>query len=247
MAKIDSIVLTPGANALINTEPKEEKPPEGFIDNTVRVYKMNQDGSNGEHLRDIPPYPEGWDTKFNPSIKRAIPDEMEGDETMPKTQVENWPEIIKRGMELIEKGTKPYTAAAQLVKEYSLPIKPQSVYPKLKKAMENKASGKPVGEVKAEKPSREELLDLTTAESETEQQNAGDTEANQPARTNYTFAQYQEQIKKGIELTSSEHYDLVSIKLQLMSVVLAEYHEGSCPASITLQIINKISDMEVAI
>lgn len=54
------IELTPGSNPQVVPEEKEPGPPEGFIDNTVKVYRLNPDGSKGEHLRDMDAFPEGW-------------------------------------------------------------------------------------------------------------------------------------------------------------------------------------------
>ena len=41
--------------------PKKSGPPEGFVDNTVKVFRLNPDGSKGEFLGTMPAYPEGWD------------------------------------------------------------------------------------------------------------------------------------------------------------------------------------------
>jgi hypothetical protein len=272
---INSIVLAPGANTLINTESKEERPPEGFIDNTVRVYKMNPDGTKGEHLRDMPAYPDGWDTNVNPSIKRVTPDETEEEDTMPKTEVTNWSEVIKRGLELIDDGKLPFTAAKLLVEEFNLPIKPQSVFPKLKKAMDDRAAGKPADGVK--KPSREDLLSIQNLYNGDYKQPAevlGTTcsvikkwlqedgiidqfgtpmlqtppetaqAANQEPNQSNTSAS--NSIPESYDFSERVAFDLAPVKLQLIAATLAEYRVGSCPADIALQVIKKISDMEVS-
>lgn len=51
--------LKPGVNVLVNTEPKPDGPPEGFIDHTVKVYRMI-DGVK-TLVRTEDPFPEGWD------------------------------------------------------------------------------------------------------------------------------------------------------------------------------------------
>ena len=55
----------PWDNPKVVTKGTDEDPPEGFINNTVKVYKLNPDGSKGEHLRDMPAFPEGWNDPAN--------------------------------------------------------------------------------------------------------------------------------------------------------------------------------------
>lgn len=59
------IELVPGANPQVVTKEVDLGPPEDFVDNTVKVYKLNPDGSKGEHLRDMPAFPEGWNDPAN--------------------------------------------------------------------------------------------------------------------------------------------------------------------------------------
>jgi hypothetical protein len=58
---MDKIYLTPS--------PQPE-PPEGFIDNTVKVFRLNPDGSKGELVRTMEAFPEGWD---DPARRRLTP------------------------------------------------------------------------------------------------------------------------------------------------------------------------------
>lgn len=63
--------LEPGAD-----NPKEHapvpapEPPEGFVDNTVKVFRLNPDGSKGEFLGTMPAFPEGWD---DPAKRKMTP------------------------------------------------------------------------------------------------------------------------------------------------------------------------------
>lgn len=50
-----------GSNTYVTPKEQDKGPPSGFIDNSVKVYKLNPDGTKGEHIKDIPGYPEGWD------------------------------------------------------------------------------------------------------------------------------------------------------------------------------------------
>ena len=45
------VCLEPGAdNPKKHTPPPEPEPPEGFVDNIVKVFRLNPDGSKGEFL-----------------------------------------------------------------------------------------------------------------------------------------------------------------------------------------------------
>jgi hypothetical protein len=65
------VCLEPGAD-----NPKEHapvpapEPPEGFVDNTVKVFRLNPDGSKGEFLGTMPVFPEGWD---DPAKRKMTP------------------------------------------------------------------------------------------------------------------------------------------------------------------------------
>lgn len=146
MDKRNITALLPGQNAYINTEkPKEDLPPDGFIDGIVRVYKLNPDGSKGKYLRDVPGIPD------------VTPEETKGEEEVAgKTEITNWEEIIARGMEIIDGGSPPFTAAKKLIEEYQLSITPQSVYPKLKKILDSREENEePISVEKDVKKSRQ--------------------------------------------------------------------------------------------
>jgi hypothetical protein len=65
------VCLEPGAdNPKKHTPPPEPEPPEGFVDNTVKVFRLNPDGSKGEFLGTMPPFPEGWD---DPAKRKMTP------------------------------------------------------------------------------------------------------------------------------------------------------------------------------
>jgi len=65
------VCLEPGAdNPKKHTPPPEPEPPEGFVDNTVKVFRLNPDGSKGEFLGTMPAFPEGWD---DPAKRKMTP------------------------------------------------------------------------------------------------------------------------------------------------------------------------------
>mgnify|MGYP000870199911 CR=1 FL=1 len=56
------VCLEPGAdNPKKHSPVPAPEPPEGFVDNTVKVFRLNPDGSKGEFLGTMPAFPEGWD------------------------------------------------------------------------------------------------------------------------------------------------------------------------------------------
>ena len=68
------VCLEPGAdNPKKHTpppEPEPPEPPEGFVDNIVKVFRLNPDGSKGEFLGTMPAFPEGWD---DPAKRKMTP------------------------------------------------------------------------------------------------------------------------------------------------------------------------------
>ena len=67
------VCLEPGAdNPKKYTSPPEPEPPEGFVDNTVKVFRLNPDGSKGEFLGTMPAFPEGWDDPAKRKMTRNL-------------------------------------------------------------------------------------------------------------------------------------------------------------------------------
>ncbi len=58
--------------------PKKSEPPEGFVDNTVKVFRLNPDGSKGEFLGTMPAYPEGWDDPAKRKMTRNLRQQKNG-------------------------------------------------------------------------------------------------------------------------------------------------------------------------
>jgi len=73
---VPCIELVPGAPLREVPKKKDEGPPEGFIDNTVKCGRYLPDGSI-EWYGTMPAFPEGWDTPLNPFKKKE-----QGEDTM---------------------------------------------------------------------------------------------------------------------------------------------------------------------
>ena len=102
----------PGGGKPAHKAVEDTGPPESFVDNTVRVFKLNQDGTKGEHIKDVDPFPEGWDkaTGFN---KVDIVEKKEEDKIMPK-QREDKSELMIKAKELMQNGATQAAAAKEL-------------------------------------------------------------------------------------------------------------------------------------
>lgn len=134
---ISCIELVPGANTKVIPVESIPIPPGGFIDNTVYRYKM----INGEKvlIGTMPPFPENYkDYDFKDFSLQD--DEEKGEDNVVKVKSDEWPAIIKRGIELLNDtpDLTLYGACSMLVKEFGLQIRPQSIYGRLKKEYEAK-------------------------------------------------------------------------------------------------------------
>lgn len=63
------VELIPGANCYVVPELLQPEPPEGFVDNTVYRYKLDEDG-NKVLIGTMDAFPEGWD---DPARRRLTP------------------------------------------------------------------------------------------------------------------------------------------------------------------------------
>ena len=58
---VPCIELVPGAPLRAAPKKKDEGPPEGFVDNVVYRYRLDENG-NKVLIGTMPAFPEGWDT-----------------------------------------------------------------------------------------------------------------------------------------------------------------------------------------
>jgi len=99
--------LAPGNNPQVVPKEEEQGPPEGVIDTTVKVYRLNPDGSKGEFLRTMPAYPEGWEERRSAPGSGGKKKEKEEDDEMAKKRTKakiDWKEIGPKIDELNAKG-----------------------------------------------------------------------------------------------------------------------------------------------
>jgi transposase len=105
--------LEPGADNLKkHTPPPDPEPPEGFVDNTVKVFRLNPDGSKGELVRTMEAFPEGWDDPHKLREKRFQKQSKE-DEAMVKP-LDNREELIRRAKALMRDGLSLTKAAREV-------------------------------------------------------------------------------------------------------------------------------------
>lgn len=114
------IVIEPGAeNPHKHSPPPDPEPPEGFVDNTVKVFRLNPDGSKGEFLGTMPAFPEGWDDPQQFREKGFQKKKEEGEE-MPKKDID-FEAIVARAQEVAaERGISLYKASGIVAKETGL-------------------------------------------------------------------------------------------------------------------------------
>ena len=109
------IVIEPGAeNPHKHEPPPDPEPPEGFVDTTVNVFRLNPDGTKGELLRIDPAFPEGWN---DPAQYRKTPGRGLAKKKGEGNMVENWKEITQKVQTLVDEGLSTYKASRAVSKE----------------------------------------------------------------------------------------------------------------------------------
>ena len=245
--------LKPGANPLINTEPKDTGPPEGFIDNTVYRYKMIDGVKVLIGTQD--PFPEGWNKPAPFQIIANAESEERRREHMGKkvklevpADIEQvWAEVNYRVNGVATKYGVGWPTARGWLQEAGLlgeDKKAATVNQDFEQAFDKSEQTQPDPEQEPDQtddgtadnsiPPREpEITVKDVLMYELEQQDDFTTADNEPIP--YTVA------------TVAPKFDLTPVKLQLIAATLAEFREGCCPAYVTLQVIKQISFMEVRI
>ena len=105
------VCLEPGAgNPKKHTPPPEPEPPEGFVDNTVYRYRLDEDG-NKVLIGTMDAFPEGWHrskTDWEKGFKK-----QKEDEAMVKP-LENREELIQQAKALMQDGLSLTKAAKEV-------------------------------------------------------------------------------------------------------------------------------------
>lgn len=110
------VCLEPGAdNPKKHTPPPEPEPPEGFVDNTVKVFRLNPDGSKGEFLGTMPAFPEGWDDPAKRKMTRNLRQQknIEEEEGMRAVSLDK-EKMVAKARELMSQGRSMNKAAQEL-------------------------------------------------------------------------------------------------------------------------------------
>ena len=111
--------LEPGADNLKkHTPPPEPEPPEGFVDNTVYRYRIDEDG-NKVLIGTMDAFPEGWDHPQQFREKGFQKKKEEGEE-MPKKDIDFEAIVAKAKQIMTEQDVSLYKASGIVAKETGL-------------------------------------------------------------------------------------------------------------------------------
>lgn len=137
------------------TSPKKPDPPEGFVDNTVKVFRLNPDGSKGEFLGTMPAFPEGWDDPAKRKMTRNLRQQknIEEEEGMRAVSLDK-EKMVAKARELMSQGRSMNKAAQEL----GVPIGTLAYW--LKKDKEQTPTPEPAAAANQE-PEREEAEPAT--------------------------------------------------------------------------------------
>ncbi len=115
------VELIPGANCYVVPELLQPEPPEGFVDNTVYRYKLDENG-NKVLIGTMDAFPEGWD---DPARRRLTPgsgarNQKKEVKEMPKKDID-FDAIVARAQEVAaERGISLYQASGIVAQETGL-------------------------------------------------------------------------------------------------------------------------------
>ena len=112
---------------------RDEGPPEGFVDNVVYRYRLDENG-NKVLIGTMPAFPEGWDTATNP-FKKKGEDKMSKDKRTSGVKREDREQVIERVQQLLDEGKTIAQAAKILDIPYS------TIYTWLKQERRNAKAG----------------------------------------------------------------------------------------------------------
>ena len=228
------VCLEPGAdNPKKHSPPPDPEPPEGFVDNTVYIYreKLDKDG-NKVLIGTMDGYPEGWD---DPAKRKMTPgsrweNSKEVEEIMAKYDwAELWPQVQK----LLEAGNSFREIAGNL--DIELSALRAKIYRE-----------KRIAEKQTPEP---EPAEATNQEPERESQEPAENSIpeNDPQRTTYTSTQYHEQLE-GFTTNDDEPipYQVEDTDLDGMKVIWIDNVLTHCfLAKKQLQYIQAIMDLRV--
>lgn len=249
--------LKPGNNIQVKPEPKDTGPPEGFIDNNVKVYKMI-DGVK-TLIRTEDPFPEGWD-KPAPFqiISNAESEERRRDHMGKKVKLEVpadieqvWAEVNYSVNGVATKYGVGWPTARGWLQEAGL-------LDETKKAAAVNQDFEQAFDKQEQEQSQPDPEQAANQEPDQTDDGTADTCIPEKEITVKDVLLYEVEHQDGFPAADNEpipytvatvapKFDLTPVKLQLIAATLAEFREGCCPAYVTLQVIKQISFMEVRI
>lgn len=256
---ISCIELGAGANTQVVPKEADKGPPEGFVDNTVRVYRM----IDGEKvlIRIEDPFQPGWDqpqTKLSgfgrkergedimPEKKKA-PSKVALSMAMDKHKtIDGVAKSFGVGWGTARKWLKEAGVEMQIFKE-ALKQTPDPEPEKVGRQDPVQEAQEPAGNsVQETVPPVKMPLGMELP----------------PERVSYTSTQYQEQIaiaqgnyspddndftledEEPIPYIVAPAFDLAPVKIQLICTALAEYKDQLLPADIALELVRAIGDIQ---
>ena len=131
---------------------RDEGPPEGFVDNVVYRYRLDENG-NKVLIGTMPAFPEGWDTSTNPFKKKE-----QGEDRMSKDKGNVWArredreQVIKIVKQVIAEGG----SVSKVAKELNVPVSTVYRWLAQEKKKAQKQAQEPVPtQVDSQEPERE--------------------------------------------------------------------------------------------
>lgn len=131
---------------------RDEGPPEGFVDNVVYRYRLDENG-NKVLIGTMPAFPEGWDTATNPFKKKE-----QGEDRMSKDKGNVWArredreQVIKIVKQVIAEGG----SVSKVAKELNVPVSTVYRWLAQEKKKAQKQAQEPVpAQVDSQEPERE--------------------------------------------------------------------------------------------
>lgn len=97
---------------------RDEGPPEGFVDNVVYRYRLDENG-NKVLIGTMPAFPEGWDTSTNPFKKKE-----QGEDRMSKDKGNVWArrEDREQVMKIVKQVIAEGGSVSKVAKELNVPV-----------------------------------------------------------------------------------------------------------------------------
>jgi len=221
---IECIDFLSGANTYKSHNLEDPKPPEGFIDSTVKLGRLQPDGSI-EWYGTQEPFPPGWDEMAKTNNQR-------GENTMPKPR-EDKAEKLQEVKKLMKDGMSMNQASIQV----GVPVGTIGTWLKREEQTPTPAPAQAANQ----EPAQEKEEPAENIIPESDKGCPFDEQVYNPDPP-YGFTAADD---GSIPYSVVEKPDLAPIKLQLIATVLTEYMAENVTADLALGIIGAIRGLEV--